>query len=143
MSPTIARVLVELGILERRKPGYPSYVDEETKRHRHCVAQTAYRQRLAEAHRTGETIPVKRGRPRKYSTLEEMQEAQRKQRKVYAAKHRQRIKEAIEQLVEAAHYVPEEPPTIDKWCVNKRALETASENRTSNAFTTTISTVVQ
>ena len=118
MTPTIGRVLVELGILERRKSGFPRYVDEETKRHRHCVAQTAYRQRLVEAHRTGEPIHLKRGRPKKYNTVEELQEAQKRQRKVYAATHKQRIKEAIEYLVEAANIAPKEPTSIDKWCIN-------------------------
>ena len=118
MTPTIGRVLVELGILERRKSGFPRYVGEETKRHRHCVAQTAYRKRLVEAHKTGEPIHLKRGRPKKYNTVEELQEAQKRQRQVYAAKHRQRIKEAIEHLIEAANFVPEEPTTIDNWCIN-------------------------
>jgi hypothetical protein len=118
MTPTIGRVLIELGILERRKSGFPRYVDEETKRHRHCVAQTAYRQRLVEAHRTGEPIHLKRGRPKKYNTIEELQEAQKRQRKVYAARHRQRVREAIEHLIEAAKFVPEEPTNIDKWCIN-------------------------
>jgi hypothetical protein len=117
MTPTIGRVLIELGILERRKSGFPRFVDEETKRHRHCVAQTAYRQRLAEAHRTGEPIHLKRGRPKKYNTVEELQEAQKRQRKVYVARHKQRIKEAIEHLIEAANMVPEEPTSIDKWCI--------------------------
>ena len=118
MTPTIGRVLIELGILERRKSGFPRFVDEETKRHRHCVAQTAYRQRLVEAYRTGEPIHLKRGRPKKYNTIEELQEAQKRQRKVYAAKHRQRIKEAIEHLMEAANFVPEESTSIHKWCIN-------------------------
>ena len=118
MTPTIGRVLIELGILERRKSGFPRYVDEETKRHRHCVAQTAYRQRLAEAHRTGEPIHLKRGRPNKYNTVEELQEAQKRQRKAYAARHKQRIKDAIEHLIEAANIVPKEPTNIDKWCIN-------------------------
>jgi hypothetical protein len=118
MTPTIGRVLGELGILERRKSGFPRYVDEETKRHRHCVAQTAYRQRLVEAHRTGEPIHLKRGRPKKYNTVEELQEAQKRQRKVYAARHKQRIKDAIEHLIEAANIVPKEPTTIEKWCIN-------------------------
>ena len=82
------------------------------------MAQTAYKQRLVEAHRTGETIHVKRGSPKKYNALEEMQEAQRKQRKVYEARRRQRIKEAIEHLIEAANFVPEEPTSIDKWCIS-------------------------
>ena len=118
MSPTIGRVLVELGILERRKLGFPRYVDEETKRRNHCVTQTAYRQRLVEAHRTGEPIHVKRGRPKEYNTVEELQEAQKRQRKIYAEMHRQRIREAIEHLIEAARFVPEEPTNIDKWCIN-------------------------
>ena len=118
MTPTIGRVLVELGILERRKSGCPKYADDETNRRRHCAAQTAYRQRLVEAQRTGQVIPIKRGRPKKYHTDEELQEAQRQQRKIYAARHRQRIKEAIEHLIEAARFVPEEPTSIDKWCIN-------------------------
>ena len=118
MTPTIGRVLVELGILERRKSGFPRYVDEETKRHRHCVAQAAYRQRLVEAQRTGEPIHLKRGRPKKYNTIEELQEAKKRQRNVYTARHRQRIKEAIEHLMEAANFVPEEPTSILKWCIN-------------------------
>ena len=137
MTPTIGRVLIELGILERRKSGCPRYVDEETNRRRHCAAQTAYRQRLVEAQRTGETIHVKRGRPRKYNTLEEMQEAHRQQRKVYAARHRQRIKEAIEHLIEAANFVPEEPTSIDKWCIN------GGKDVSFNAFISPTSTVVQ
>ena len=111
----VNRLLVDLGILERR---IPNRIDEETRRQRHAEKQRDYRARRTEAERTGEQIVLKRGRPTKYTTAEERRAAQRQYQADCKERCRKRTAEAIEQLIQAAAISPSllEPDNIDRWC---------------------------
>ena len=111
----VSRILVDLGILEKRRP----CVDEETRRQRHVEKQRIYRAKLVEAERTGQSNVLKRGRPRKHTTEEEKRAAQKQYQATCKERYRERAAAAIQQLIQAAALNLNEPDGIDKWCQKK------------------------
>ena len=112
----VARLLVDLGILERHNPGVDHLLDEEARRVRHAQAQQQYRARLKERKVTGVSTVIKRGRPKKYTTEEEVRAARQQHQAAYQKRHKDRVKQAVEQLVQAAAPSLLKPTGIDSWC---------------------------
>jgi hypothetical protein len=108
----VNRILVDLGILERRRPG----LDEEARKQRHAEKRRIYRARLVEAERTGQSNVLKRGRPRKHTTEEETRAAQKQYQATCKERYRERAAATIQQLIQAAALNLNEPDGIDKWC---------------------------
>jgi len=108
----VNRILVDLGILERRRP----CLDEETRRQRQAEKQRIYRAKLVEAERTGHSNVLKRGRPKKYTTEEEIRAAKKQYQATCKERYRERATAAIQQLIQAADPSLFEPEGIDKWC---------------------------
>ena len=92
--------LVELGILERLKPGFPANPPEERRR-RITECQRSRRLAQKEAVTNGlEWIPKKAGRPPKHSTPEEALHAKRELYRASKARQVQRMTEAIQKAIE-------------------------------------------
>ena len=108
----VNRILVDLGILERRRPS----IDEEARKQRHAEKQRIYRAKLVEAERTGHSNVLKRGRPRKHTTEEEIRAAKKQYQVTCKERYRERAAAAIQQLILAADPSLFEPDGIDKWC---------------------------
>jgi len=113
----VARLLVDLGILERHNPGVDHLLDEEARRVRHAQSQQQYRARLKERKVTGDSTVLKRGRPKKYTTEEEVRAARQQYQAAYQKRHKDRVKQAVEQLVQAAAPSLLKPTGIDSWCM--------------------------
>ena len=111
----VNRILVDLGILERRRPG----LDEEARRQRHAERQRIYRAKLVEAEMTGHSNVLNRGRPRKYKTEEEIRAAKKQYQVTCKERYRERATAAIQQLIQAAALNLDEPVGIDRWCQKK------------------------
>ena len=111
----VNRILVDLGILERRRPG----LDEEARKQRQAEKQRIYRAKLVEAERTGHSNVLKRGRPRKHITEEEKRAAKKQYQATCKERYRERAGAAIQQLIQAAALNLNEPDGIEKWCQTK------------------------
>ena len=99
---TIHSMLVDMGIIERLKPGFQASTAEERRR-RISECQRNRRQAQRDAFDMGlEWIPKKVGRPPKYSTPEEASEAKREMYRVSKARQLQIMTEAIQQAIETA-----------------------------------------
>ena len=113
-------MLVDLGILERHNPGVDHLLDEEARRVRHAQSQQQYRARLKERKVTGDSTVIKRGRPKKYTTEEEVRAARQQYQAAYQKRHKDRVKQAVEQLVQAAAPSLLKPTGIDGRCETRR-----------------------
>ena len=99
---TIHSMLVEMGIIEKLKPGFPACTPEERRR-RISECQRNRRQAQKESLAKGvEWIPKKAGRPPKYNTPEEALEAKREMYRTNKARQLQRMTEAIQKALETA-----------------------------------------
>ena len=97
---TLYNMLVEMGIIERLKPGFPANPPEERRR-RITECQRNRRQAQKEALANGlEWTPKKAGRPPKYSTPEEALQAKRELYRANKARQVQRMTEAIQKAIE-------------------------------------------
>jgi hypothetical protein len=97
---TLYSTLVEMGLLERLKPGFPANAPEERRR-RISECQRNRRQAQKQALNNGiEWIPKKAGRPPKYSTPEEAVQARRELYRAGKARQVQRMTEAIQKAIE-------------------------------------------
>ena len=99
---TIHSMLVDMGIIERLKPGFQANTAEE-KRRRISECQRNRRQAQKYAFVNGvEWIQKKAGRPPKYSAPEEALGAKREMYRTNKAKQIQRMTEAIQKAIETA-----------------------------------------
>ena len=97
---TLYSTLVEMGLLERLKPGFPANAPEERRR-RITECQRNRRQAQKQSLNNGvEWIPKKAGRPPKYSTPEEALQAKRELHRAGKARQVQRMTEAIQKAIE-------------------------------------------
>jgi hypothetical protein len=95
-------MLVEMGLMEKLKPGFQASTPEERRR-RISECQRNRRQAQKDAFTKGiEWIPKKAGRPPKYSTPEEALEAKREMYRANKARQLQRMTEAIQKAIETA-----------------------------------------
>jgi hypothetical protein len=96
---TIYSMLVDMGIIERLKPGFPANSPEERRR-RITECQRNRREAQKEAARNGlEWEPKKAGRPSKYSTPEEAIQAKRELYRASKARQLERMAEAIQKAI--------------------------------------------
>ena len=92
-------MLVEMGLIERLKPGFPANPPEERRR-RITECQRNRRNAQKETFKNGiEWIPKKTGRPPKYSTPEEALQAKRELYRQSKARQLERMAEAIQKAI--------------------------------------------
>ena len=95
-------MLVDMGIIERLKPGFQANAVQERRR-RISECQRNRRQAQRDAFAKGlEWIQKKAGRPPKYSTPEEASEAKREMYRASKARQLQIMTEAIHKAIETA-----------------------------------------
>ena len=101
----LVKTLVELGALQKKKtgPSMPRTPSEarRVKRERCKEGVARKKQLIAEAEQLGLPPPVfQRGRPRKYETEEERQEARRRQFRIASLLYKDRVKQGLEAFKE-------------------------------------------